>query len=127
MFLALVVLVRSFWLIFADMCGRWDRDGSGWEDGSNPSWEPAAADAPSEREWRKLASPERAAGQVLGYDQVRWDNEMAPEIVEAKAKAKKEVDEAAELAMLARAAKVDAELAVRSQAARRCLWFMGDF
>jgi hypothetical protein len=35
-----------------------------------------------------------------GYGQINWDNEMAPEIVETKAKAKKEADEAAELAML---------------------------
>ena len=108
---------RMEWGVMADderaaaMLLGWDRDGSGWEDGSKPSWEPAVADGPTEREWRKLSGDERAGGKVLGYDHVRWDNEMAPEIVEAKAKAKKEADEAAELAMLARAAKVDAELA----------------
>jgi hypothetical protein len=125
----------------------WDRDGLRWEQGEPPVWQQSeesgdgggageggtgassaaqgddASDSgavlasTSAREWRKLSAAEQAAGATLGYDQASWDKEMAPEVAEAKAKAKAAADEAAELAMLARAAKVDAELARESRRA----------
>lgn len=105
----------------------WDSDGVSWEQGGRPNawtktpaldggdtggiYDGIMASNSSLREWRKLSPAEQAAGLMLGFDQVSWDTEMAPEVAEAKAKAKAAADEAAELAMLARAAKEDAELA----------------
>ena len=107
----------------------WESDGVGWEQGERPGERIQTADQPaaesdgttavqsSPREWRKLSPTEQAAGSVLGFDHISWDEEMVPEVAAAKAKAKAAADEAVELAMLARAAKEDAELARESRRA----------
>ena len=107
----------------------WGSDGVGWEQGERPGERVQTAEQPaaesdgttavqsSPREWRKLSPAEQAAGSALGFDQISWDEEMAPEVAAAKAKAKAAADEAVELAMLARAAKEDAELARESRRA----------
>lgn len=108
----------------------WGSDGVSWEQGKRPGGQNQSQTAESgnnaggtgdgtvvTREWRKLSPAEQAAGSTLGFDQASWDEEMAPEVAEAKAKAKAAADEAVELAMLARAAKEDAELARESRRA----------
>lgn len=115
----------------------WDSDGVSWEHGERPAPNKQTPEQeykmgddsdesetvkPSVREWRKLSPAEQAAGLALGFTQDSWDQEMAPEVAEAKAKAKAAADEAVELAMLARAAKEEAEIARenrRAEAAKK--------